>query len=381
MDTRILVLSIAVFITGLAENVFIGVLPAVAASLGVSESEASIVISVFSVTYAFFAPIAALISYRFNVKPTLVAAISIFAGSNVPVAITGSGLFLTAASRIITAMACAQISICAVSCAVQFASERHRARAIAAVYLGISGSLFLGVPLGVWITYLIGWRAVGLAMIGLSVVTVWLVIVRLPNVGSRSKRSLFGKLYLAHFRDRHQMMAQCVSILFIAGHFTLFSYLTSYAASKGFFGPHWEAFLYAVFGSSGMAGGVLAGILSDVAGRRLALVASPAIYLATTLLLCMSESSIFFFASLSMWGCASWSISPIVQSYIADLGRSPGDIIIGANVTAMHMGVAGGAVVGGRLMANYDVSVLPIGAAGLATMALATAILSVRSSH
>ncbi|MBB6304917.1 MULTISPECIES: MFS transporter [Rhizobium] len=90
------------------------------------------------------------------------------------------------------------------------------------------------------------------------------------------------------------MMAQCVSILFIAGHFTLFSYLTSYAASKGFFGPHWEAFLYAVFGSSGMAGGVLAGILSDLAGRRLALVASPAIYLVTTLLLCVSESSIFF---------------------------------------------------------------------------------------
>ncbi|WFU13131.1 hypothetical protein QA646_27715 (plasmid) [Rhizobium sp. CB3090] len=126
---------------------------------------------------------------------------------------------------------------------------------------------------------------------------------------------------------------------------------------------------------------MLAGILSDVAGRRLALVASPAIYLVTTLLLCMSESSIFFFASLSMWGCASWSISPIVQSYIADLGRSPSDIIIGANVTAMHIGVAGGAVVGGKLIANYDVSVLPIGAAGLAAIALATAILSVRSSH
>ncbi|UWU25740.1 MFS transporter (plasmid) [Rhizobium sp. CB3060] len=381
MDSRILVLTIAVFITGLAENVFIGVLPDMAGSLGVSESEASSVISVFSITYAFFAPIAALISYRFDPKPTLVAAISIFAGSNVAVVIGGSGLLVISASRIITAMACAQISVCAVGSAVQIVSERYRARAIAAVYLGISGSLFLGVPLGVWITHLIGWRAVGLAMIGLSVVTIWLVIVRLPNVGSRSKRSLFGKLYLAHFRDRNQMMAQCVSILFIAGHFTLFSYLTSYAASKGFFGPHWEAFLYAVFGSSGMAGGMLAGILSDVAGRRLALVASPAIYLVTTLLLCMSESSIFFFASLSMWGCASWSISPIVQSYIADLGRSPSDIIIGANVTAMHIGVAGGAVVGGKLIANYDVSVLPIGAAGLAAIALATAILSVRSSH
>ncbi|TGE92794.1 hypothetical protein C9417_28015 [Rhizobium sp. SEMIA 4088] len=88
-----------------------------------------------------------------------------------------------------------------------------------------------------------------------------------------------------------------------------------------------------------------------------------------------------FFASLSIWGCASWSISPIVQSDIADLGRSPSDIIIGANVTAMHVGVAGGTVVGGRLIANYDLSVLPIGAAGLAAMALAAAILSVRTSH
>ncbi|ENN84758.1 hypothetical protein RHSP_82270 [Rhizobium freirei PRF 81] len=155
---RILVLTTAVFITGLAENVFIGVLPNVAGSLGVGESEASILISVFSVTYAFFAPIATLISYRFDVKPTLLAAMSIFAGSNVPVVIGGSGLLPISASRIITAMACAQISVCAVGCAVQIVSERYRARAIASVYLGISGSLFLGVPLGVWITHLIGWR-------------------------------------------------------------------------------------------------------------------------------------------------------------------------------------------------------------------------------
>ncbi|MDL2408244.1 MFS transporter [Rhizobium calliandrae] len=381
VDSRILILTIAVFITGLAENVFIGILPDVARGLGVTESEASVVISVFSVTYAIFAPIAALISHQFDAKPTLVIAIAIFASSNAPVVIGGSGLLLISASRIVTATACAQISICAVACAVRIVSERYRARAIAAVYLGTSSSLFLGVPLGVWITHLIGWRAVGLAMIGLSLAAISLVLLRLPNIGPRSKGLLFGRLYLAHFRDRRQMMAQCVSILFIAGHFTLFSYLTSYAASKGFSGPGWEALLYAVFGSSGVAGGMLAGTLSDLAGRRLALVASPAIYLVTTLLLCVSESSIFFFASLSLWGCASWSISPIVQSYITDLARSPNDIVIGANVTAMHIGVAGGAAVGSGLLANYDVSVLPMGAAGLAAMALATAILSVRNSH
>lgn len=377
-DGRIFVLTIAVFITGLAENVFIGVLPNVARGLGVAESEASLVISIFSITYALYAPVAALVSYRFDAKATLIISIAVFAACNIPIMIDGTGLGLIGSSRVLAAAACAQISVCAVVCAVQMVAEKFRARAIGLVFLGISASLFVGVPFGVWITYLSGWRAVGMAMIAFAGLAALLVAVRLPDFRPSGEGGRFGSLFLAHCRDISQMLTQLVSVLFVAGHFTLFTYLTSFAAHKGFFGPGWETLLYAVFGLSGIAGGVLAGTLSDLVGRRFALVASPAIYLGATLMLALSSNSIVFFASLSLWACASWSISPIVQSYIMDLARSPRDIVIGANVTAMHIGVAAGAALGGGLLKRYDISILPIGAAAIAALALITAVTAVR---
>lgn len=378
MDSRIFILTTAVFLTGLAENIFIGVLPNVAGGLAVTESTASLVVSIFSLTYALFAPIASLISFRFEAKRTLIVAIAIFAVSNLPIVIEGTGLPLISAARVVTAACCAQISVCAVVCAVQMVEERYRARAIGAVYLGISGSLFLGVPLGVELTYLTNWRSVGMAMIVLAVVAFSLVALRLPNFRPTGQNGLFGRLYLAHLRDRAQILPQLVSILFIAGHFILFTYLTSYAASKGIFGSGWEALLYAVFGLSGVVGAYFAGTLSDLAGRRFALIASPALYLVATSLLGASTNTAFFFAALSVWACASWSISPIVQSYIMGLARSPRDIAIGANVTAQHIGVAAGAAVGGKLLASCGLSALPVGAACLAAIALAMAIMSVK---
>jgi len=82
--------------------------------------------------------------------------------------------------------------------------------------------------------------------------------------------------------------------------------------------------------------------------------------------------------SLSLWACASWSISPVVQSYLIDLARSPRDIIIGANTTAMHLGVAIGATIGGGLLAKSDFTILPFGTVALAVFALVMAILSIR---
>lgn len=167
----------------------------------------------------------------------------------------------------------------------------------------------------------------------------------------------------------------------MAGHFVLFTYLTSYAAGKGFDGPEREVLLYTVFGLSGVIGGLLAGTFSDLAGRRVALIAIPTLYIVATIHLASSQSSVAFLCSLSLWAAASWSISPTVQSYLIGLEGSPRNIVVGANTTAMHLGVAIGAVLGGRLLAGNDISILPAGAAGLAGLALMAAIFSIKASN
>jgi len=152
--TSVSILTSAVFLTGLAENIFIGVLPDVARGLSVSEARASTLVSVFSLTYALYAPFAAVVAFHVNTRRALIGSLAVFVLGNLPVLLPDAGLLSIASFRVVTAMACAQISVCAVICVVNLVQERYRARAIGVVYLGISGSLFLGVPVGVW-----SWRS------------------------------------------------------------------------------------------------------------------------------------------------------------------------------------------------------------------------------
>ncbi|CAE6818205.1 hypothetical protein R75483_06122 [Paraburkholderia domus] len=53
---------------------------------------------------------------------------------------------------------------------------------------------------------------------------------------------------------------------------------------------------------------------------------------------------------MMLWGCLSWSISPIVQNYLIRSAPDQADVSIGINVSAMHLGVALGAGLGGLLV-------------------------------
>jgi len=215
----ILLLTTAVFLTGLAENIFIGILPEVA-----------------------YAPFAALVAFHLDIKFTLIVSLIVFAISNIAIVIDYAGLGAISTARILTAMASAQIAVCAVICAVSLVDEEFKARAIGTIYLGISGSLFLGVPVGVWLTHVAGWRSTGVAMVALGLVTAALVWFKLPIIKSPKQEGSFGALFFSHLKDYKQVLGQAVSILFIAGHFVLFTFLTSYAANKGFAGP--DNYLY-----------------------------------------------------------------------------------------------------------------------------------------
>ncbi|SQH74107.1 putative Major facilitator superfamily transporter [Shewanella benthica] len=376
----ILILTTAVFLTGLAENIFIGILPDVAKGLSVTETEAASLISVFSLTYALYAPFAAVVAFRVNTKLALQISLAIFTAVNLVVMVPDTGLFVLNCSRVINAIVCAQISVSAVIYAVGQVTEEYRARAIGLVYLGISGSTFLGVPVGVWITHMSSWRATGLAMVLLGVVTICLVSVKLPYVKTVKHEGSPIRLFTAHLKDIKQLLGQLVSVLFIAGHFVLFTYLTSYSGNKGFSGPEMESFIFIIFGISGVAGGLLAGTFSDLIGRKTALITIPVLYILATFLLSIAEDPIMFFICLSFWAAASWSISPVVQSYLIGLARSPSDVVIGVNTSAMHLGVALGATVGGRLLISEDLSSLPWGAIGLVLPALVLALLSIALS-
>jgi predicted MFS family arabinose efflux permease len=82
MNARLLLLALGTFAIGTDGFLAAGVLPSVAASLGVTMSAAGQLMTVFSLAYAAAAPLLGAAAGRWNRKPVLVGALTLFAAAN-----------------------------------------------------------------------------------------------------------------------------------------------------------------------------------------------------------------------------------------------------------------------------------------------------------
>lgn len=356
MDTRLFVLALATFVTGTAENIIVGILPGIAPSLNVSVSIAGQLTSIFSITFAFTAPLALIITTRFERKVILVFALGVFIASNIIASISPNYLILFAA-RMCMAAASAVVCLIATMLATELVVPTMRGRAIGIIFMGISGSMVAGVPTGMIISQWLGWRAVFLCLALTAAVVLLLSSRSLPQTG----RNLGGlPPYMPHLKSNRLMSAQLVSILMIGGHFVLFAYLSPYFLEVVHISSHKVIWAMAAFGIAGMTGGYLGGLLVDKLSPRLAIVLTPFFYLTSLAAVSLAiESSVIFGAVLMVWACVSWMISPVVQSFLITTDPATADAGVGINLSAMHIGVALGTATGGLALQYFPLQALP----------------------
>ncbi|MFM0206187.1 MFS transporter [Paraburkholderia sediminicola] len=348
MDTRVYLLAATVFLAGIDENICIGILPSIATDLHVSLASAGQLTTIFSCVFALTAfCLSAWLSHRER-KSLLLCALCAFALSNLLAAVSpGYGVLF--AARVLMAASCAMVILLATTLATGLARPEYHGRAIGIVFMGISGSLVLGVPVGIAIDNLAGWRATFACIAFLTLPLAGYLAYQLPL--SPSRKTVSVRAYWAHLTHPRMLTGQLVSVAMIGGHFTLFAYLTPYVQAVFSPGARALTILYAAFGVAGVTGAWLGGWFSDRVGAARALLCCPAAFLlAMAVLPAASRSLLLFLPAMMLWGCLSWSISPIVQNYLIRSAPDQADVSIGINVSAMHFGVALGAGLGGLLV-------------------------------
>ncbi|MGH8780047.1 MFS transporter [Paraburkholderia sp.] len=380
MDSRIYWLAATVFLAGIDENICIGILPAIAGDLRVSLASAGQLTTIFSCVFAATAFGLSLRIARSNRKRLLLAALGVFAVSNLLAAISPGYASLFAA-RIAMAASCATAILVATRLAADLAPADARGRAIGIVFMGISGSLVLGVPAGMTIADLAGWRVVFIA-IALPVLPLAVYLAsRLPDSRTAASSTPPLRAYRAQLAHPKMLCGQLVSVAMIGGHFTLFAYLTPYLQARLAPAAGTLTLLYAAFGIAGVAGAWLGGWFSDRAGTARALVACPAVFLlAMAALPLTGRSPALFVPAMMVWGCISWSISPIVQNYLIRSAPGAADANVGINVSAMHLGVALGAGAGGLLVERGALLATPWAGCAIVALALVLAWVSTRTA-
>ncbi|PAF18503.1 MFS transporter [Terribacillus saccharophilus] len=345
MNFRVFILAISVISVGLVELIVGGILPTIASDLQVSIGQAGQLITVFALVYAVSGPILYTMTANIERKKLLLLTLGIFVLGNVITYMSPSFLFVMIA-RVITAMSTALIIVLSLTIAAKIVKQQHRAKAIGLIYMGISSSLVLGVPIGIIISDAFGWRMLFLFIGLMALLSMILIAFTLDRIEVEQVQSL--KSQLKALRNKKMLTAHLTMLFLLAGHYTIYAYFTPFLESELGLNTQWISICYFIFGIAAVGGGAFGGSLADKFGSKVSIILVVASFAIILFLLPFSTVSFpLFIVVMVIWAALSWSLAPPLQNYIVETDAETAGIHQSFNNSALQIGISLGSLVGG----------------------------------
>lgn len=178
-------LAVAVFAMGTSEFMLAGLVPDIAADLGVSIGSAGLLTSAFAVGMVVGAPSMAALTRRWRARVSLSAFLLTFALVHVLGAVTTSfGVLLV--TRLVAAVANAGFLAVALSTAATLVPAGRQGRGLAVLLAGTTLATIAGVPGGAVLGTMLGWRATFWAIALLCLPAVVGIATALPAGAGRA---------------------------------------------------------------------------------------------------------------------------------------------------------------------------------------------------
>lgn len=355
MNFRVYILAIAAFVVGMVELIVGGILNLIAEDLGISIGSAGQFITIFSISFALSGPILINVTAKMERKKLYLYTMAVFMISNVIVAFTSSYAAIIAA-RAVSAMSGSVIVVLSVSLAASLVPETHKGRAIGIIYMGISGSLVLGVPLGMMIGNAYGWRAPFLVIAVLS-------LLAMAGIAMFTKRTAPSPVIplrkqLALLKNGKIISAQLIVLLLLTGHLTLYGYLQPFVESTFHVSPAMMSLVYFLFGIAAVSGGGAGGWIADRFGTKRAILVIVACFSLSMFVVLLTAQISFwvFLIAMMIWSALSWAISPAQQTYLLQLAPDNAETQLSLNSSMLHLGIAMGSIIGSTVIEHSSVS-------------------------
>ncbi|QFG21056.1 MFS transporter [Actinomadura sp. WMMB 499] len=357
------------------DYVIAGVLPEIARSLEVSEGAAGQLVTVFSVTVAVAAPLAAVATARFPRATVLISAALAFTAANVGAALSPAFATLMAL-RVAAALAAATATPALFATAARLAPPERTGRAVAAVAFGVTGAIAFGVPVGAWIGGAFGWRATFGAMAAAGALVALGFAAALPRTEAEAS-PLPVRAQLAVLARPAISVGLIANVVLMSGSMMLLTYLAPFTAALANADVTDRGLLFAVSGLAGMAGIWAGGRATDAWGPDRTLAAGVGAFVATmaalTALWTLRPVSLVpLLVVVMVWGGAAFWNSPAVQARLHLLAGAVATQALALNTSGTYIGVAVGGGIGGAVLDTAGPGPLPLisGTAGLIALGL-----------
>ncbi|MDQ3403961.1 MAG: MFS transporter [Actinomycetota bacterium] len=370
----LLILAIGTFIVGTDGFVLNGLLPDIARDLDVSEAAAGQLATIFAITYAIASPVIAGATGTWDRKILLIGGMGLFTIGMVGQAI-GATYLIVAVARVLAAIGAAAFQSTAYVVAGALSPPERRGRALSTVAAGMSVSMVLGVPLGVYMGQWTSWRTTMWLIAAVGVV-VGLVVLRVPSV----------RVPAVALRDRLRTAVQpavtvvlLITVLAAVGSFAVFVYIPLIVAPSATGAA--LVWVLAVAGVGQVLGNSLTGSGTDRFGSHRMRLVSLGGSVVTLLSLNLAAPSLW--SNLVAWlafGTFTGMLMVAQQHRLLSVAPQASIVALGLNGSAIYLGSGIGALVGGAVLSGWGVGWLSPIAGAAAAAALITAVLFDRKS-
>lgn len=362
-------LAIGAFAIGTTEFTPMGLLPVIADGVQVSIPTAGMLVSAYAIGVMVGAPVMTLLFSRFGKRAALISLMLIFTIGNLLSAFAPSYTTLLL-SRLFTSLNHGAFFGIGAVVAASVVPKDKQARAIAAMFMGLTVANIGGVPAATWIGQQVGWRVAfgGTAMLGLiTMAALWVALPKgMPGTRPDVRREL--KVLVRP----EVLLAMGTTVLGSAAMFTLYTYIAPMLTELTQASPGFVAFALVLIGIGFTLGNSLGGRLADwsLDGATKLILAALALTMLLLPVLLVTHTGAAI--GLVFWGAAAFGIVPPVQMRVMQAASQAPGLASSVNVGAFNLGNAVGAALGGMVIGQgLGYAAVPLVGAALAAGGLA----------
>jgi len=374
MKKYLYVLMLTIMVVVMSEFQTAGMMPQIAADLGVSTGQVGTVVTLYALGMALGGPLLVYLLRHRPPKASLLIVIGTYAALEVLVPLIHEFWWL-ALLRVLTGCLSGAAYGIAVSYSARLAPSPEKiGEAVSIVLGGIMIGTVIGLPLSHFLAARWGWQS-SFYILGIAAFAVFLIsLLTLPAREAATQEAAAQDL--RKLRSPKLWSRYLVSLLTIGAAFAGFSYFTPLLEQNAGFATNTTTLILLAYGIVSFIGNLIVGKFADQHAIGILRIGHTLLFISLALLGAFSNAQPLVLAMVLIVGVAGVPMNPAMVARVAEIGGT-GNMVSTVHTSVITMGVALGSAIGALTIgrAGDDPSAaMWIGAAFavLATLTLAT---------
>lgn len=350
----VVVLALLTFAVVTTEMLPIGLLNPIASTLDSSTGTAGLLISIPAIIAALFAPIVVLLFANINRRTLILSLVSLLIIANLMAALSSTMAWLLI-SRIIVGFCIGGIWAIAGGLALRLAQPAAVGLATSIIFAGISAASVFGVPIGVFIDNILGWRALFLMMAVFSFILLVLSFLTIPSLPSQTSNSI--RQFLEAIQNKNILIGLFITLFLVSGHFMAFTFIRPVLQEIHALSDHQIGLALFAYGVLGMCGNFVLGMAAAKNLKYTLWVIIIGLIFSTVILtLTANHQLITSTISLLVWGFSYGGISVALMTWMMVNAPKHIEIASALYISVFNLAIGLGSFMGGYMVDAYHLT-------------------------